>query len=189
MNQQETQDKVAKTAADLYDAAVFFSEYEEQSQCLPELKDALHMAKNINLVSASLRDKLDPVIAKSYGRACDLSRGKTFAYWRTVFYALLNTPQNESHGKENDNDIKKTLLERGKSHGEFSKTAKTSQKLKRVMVDSENWGGLTLPQREALEMVMHKAARILNGNPNVRDHWIDIAGYSSLEANRLGESS
>ena len=40
-------------------------------------------------------------------------------------------------------------------------------------------------QREALEMIAHKIARILNGDPNYADNWIDIAGYATLVANRL----
>jgi hypothetical protein len=40
-------------------------------------------------------------------------------------------------------------------------------------------------QRESLDMIAHKIARILNGNPNVHDHWHDIAGYATLVANDL----
>jgi hypothetical protein len=42
-------------------------------------------------------------------------------------------------------------------------------------------------QKEALEMICHKMARILNGNPNEHDHWHDISGYSTLVANLLKE--
>jgi hypothetical protein len=34
-------------------------------------------------------------------------------------------------------------------------------------------------------MIMHKVARILNGDPNYADNWIDIAGYATLVADRL----
>ena len=34
--------------------------------------------------------------------------------------------------------------------------------------------------REALEMIVHKIARIVNGDPNYIDNWIDICGYSKL---------
>jgi hypothetical protein len=44
---------------------------------------------------------------------------------------------------------------------------------------------LASDQKEALDMIVHKIARILNGNPNVHDHWHDIAGYATLIANRL----
>jgi hypothetical protein len=41
-------------------------------------------------------------------------------------------------------------------------------------------------QREALEMIAHKIARIINGDPNYADSWVDIAGYAKLVADRLG---
>jgi hypothetical protein len=44
---------------------------------------------------------------------------------------------------------------------------------------------LAQDQREALEMIAHKIARILNGDPNYSDNWIDVAGYATLVANRL----
>ena len=34
-------------------------------------------------------------------------------------------------------------------------------------------------------MVQHKIARILNGDPNYIDNWIDLVGYSQLVVNRL----
>ena len=40
-------------------------------------------------------------------------------------------------------------------------------------------------QWEALEMIVHKMARIVNGNPDNADSWLDIAGYAMLVADRL----
>jgi hypothetical protein len=34
-------------------------------------------------------------------------------------------------------------------------------------------------------MICHKIARILNGDPNYADSWVDIAGYAQLVADRL----
>ncbi len=34
-------------------------------------------------------------------------------------------------------------------------------------------------------MIFHKIARIINGDPNYADSWVDIAGYATLVANRL----
>ena len=39
--------------------------------------------------------------------------------------------------------------------------------------------------RESLEMVAHKVARILNGNPGYVDSWHDVAGYVKLIEKRL----
>lgn len=35
-------------------------------------------------------------------------------------------------------------------------------------------------QKEALEMIMHKVARLLNGDPRHIDAWSDIVGYATL---------
>ena len=34
-------------------------------------------------------------------------------------------------------------------------------------------------------MIVHKLARIVNGNPDKVDSWVDIAGYATLVAERL----
>jgi hypothetical protein len=44
---------------------------------------------------------------------------------------------------------------------------------------------LDADQLEALEMICHKIGRIVNGDPNYADSWIDIAGYAKLVADRL----
>jgi len=60
-----------------------------------------------------------------------------------------------------------------------------AQDLKAVMHEVGSWEELRPDQREALDMIANKLSRILNGNPDLPDHWIDIAGYSLLIANRL----
>lgn len=77
------------------------------------------------------------------------------------------------------------LAERGKQHGDFSDHARISQGLKEVMYVSKNWKVLSPIAKEALEMNMHKVARILSGDPYLNDHWDDIAGYVKLVSNRL----
>ena len=80
--------------------------------------------------------------------------------------------------------IEKTLKQRQKTHGNFETHAKISQELKSVLWKYD-YQDLTPDQCEALEMIAHKIARILNGNPNTHDHWHDIAGYATLVADRL----
>lgn len=84
------------------------------------------------------------------------------------------------------NDIRETLEERGTRYGAFCDHAEISQELKDVMHDTPNWESLRPDQKEALEMIQHKIARILNGDPDYVDSWTDIAGYSTLVADRLG---
>lgn len=50
---------------------------------------------------------------------------------------------------------------------------------------TDNWELLQPFQVEALEMIAHKIGRILNGDPNYDDSWVDIAGYAKLVADRL----
>lgn len=81
-------------------------------------------------------------------------------------------------------DINKTLDERQQTHGSFESHARISQALKDAM-QLGRFAQLDDTQREALEMIVHKIARILNGDPNHRDSWHDIAGYSLLIEKQL----
>lgn len=80
--------------------------------------------------------------------------------------------------------IEKTLKQRQKTYGDFEKHAAISQELKSVLW-KHDYQDLAPDQCEALEMICHKIARILNGDPDYFDSWHDIAGYSTLVANRL----
>lgn len=77
-----------------------------------------------------------------------------------------------------------TLHERGAKYGEFRHQAMIAQTLKNVMREY-GLSRMQPMQIEALEMIQHKIARILNGDPNYADSWIDIAGYAKLVADRL----
>ena len=80
-------------------------------------------------------------------------------------------------------DILEILNERGERYGTFQQQAAISQSLKRVMFAAER--KLEDDQTEALEMIANKIARILNGDPDNVDSWLDIAGYATLVAERL----
>lgn len=81
------------------------------------------------------------------------------------------------------------LKERRQQHGDFTDHARITQALKIVMkIESKgSFSALSEIQREALEMIQHKIGRILAGNPNLKDHWHDIAGYAKLVADRIEE--
>lgn len=81
--------------------------------------------------------------------------------------------------------ITTTLSERGKRYGKFTGHAKITQDLKAVMHGCPKWAALAPDQKEALEMTAHKIGRILNGDPDYDDSWVDIAGYTKLVADRL----
>lgn len=82
-------------------------------------------------------------------------------------------------------NVDQILQERGERYGSFIDNATTCQALKKVLHMNENWHHLAYDQREALDMICHKIARIMNGDPNYVDSWADIAGYATLVANRL----
>lgn len=85
-------------------------------------------------------------------------------------------------------DIGRILMERGKLYGNFLRQASIACELKRVMWQHIVWTEQLAPdQREALEMMAVKMARIINGDPNHADSWRDIAGYALLIVNRLEE--
>ena len=44
---------------------------------------------------------------------------------------------------------------------------------------------MSADQKESIHMIIAKLSRILYGNPNHVDHWIDIAGYAKLVSDRL----
>ena len=81
-----------------------------------------------------------------------------------------------------------TLTERGNRYGKFKNQAAVSQELKQALyrhMDLVSKVELDPDQLEALEMICHKLARIVNGDPDYADSWHDIAGYAQLVADRL----
>lgn len=85
-------------------------------------------------------------------------------------------------------NISATLAERGSRYGLFIDHATITQNIKYTFTFGKNWDYLPLDSKEALEMIAHKIGRVLNGDPNYADSWIDIAGYAQLVADRiLGE--
>jgi len=83
--------------------------------------------------------------------------------------------------------VDETLDARAVEYGKFIEGAEVMQMLKRVVQNALNNRDKTLAhdQAESLDMIIHKIGRIINGNPDVVDHWLDIAGYAQLVADRL----
>jgi hypothetical protein len=72
------------------------------------------------------------------------------------------------------------LAEKEKTHGQFTITSEVSQELKRALRRFAKWEALSSEQKEALDSICVKLARIVSGNPDEVDHWIDIMGYAKL---------
>ena len=78
------------------------------------------------------------------------------------------------------------LSEREKRYGSFSTHAEISQHLKDVVFHAKPRHLFKrADQVEALEMICHKIARVINGDEDYEDNWTDIAGYAKLIADRL----
>jgi hypothetical protein len=82
-------------------------------------------------------------------------------------------------------EIKDVLALRGNVHGEFRHNAVISQQLKDVIKRTKNYDALCSNQKEALDMICSKISRILSGDPDFPDHWLDIEGYARLVYNSL----
>lgn len=74
------------------------------------------------------------------------------------------------------------LVEREKTHGDFSAQSAFAQMLKAQFRRQPKISALQPAQHEALDLIATKIARILHGNHAEKDHWIDIAGYAKLGA-------
>ena len=77
------------------------------------------------------------------------------------------------------------LVERGRTHGDFGGNARMSQAMKELFRREKGWERLGAVQREALDNIAQKIARVLNGDPNCVEHWIDVAGYAQLVVREL----
>jgi hypothetical protein len=84
-------------------------------------------------------------------------------------------------------DLTETLTERGMRYGAFVGHAEVTQHLKAYYRHELAKRGKNMDpdQFEAMDMIMHKIGRIVNGDPDYADSWVDIAGYAKLVADRL----
>lgn len=79
------------------------------------------------------------------------------------------------------------LNTRASNYGTFLDNARITQRLKAVAHNFAGQNNKTFDadQAEALDMIFTKIGRILNGDSNHIDSWLDIAGYATLVADRL----
>ena len=88
---------------------------------------------------------------------------------------------------EADNDVDTILNERATTYGRFVDVAEIAQEIKATIRigDTNRSEDLPADQIEALDMIASKIARILSGDSDYADSWIDIAGYATLVAERI----
>ena len=75
------------------------------------------------------------------------------------------------------------LDQRHQTHGAFMDVAAVAVGMRQIIRDRRP--DLMPDQEEALTLICTKIARIVNGDPNEREHWLDVAGYAQLVADRL----
>ena len=81
--------------------------------------------------------------------------------------------------------VEQTLAERGERYGDFTDHANIAQGLQDVMRATPGWTTMPATHRQALTVIAHKVARILNGDPYYPDNWHDVQGYARLVEERL----
>lgn len=86
------------------------------------------------------------------------------------------------------NKIENVLQERGANYGDFAFVAFRSQQIQNHLRVHDPEKQYTPTQREALQMIASKLARIVTGDPGHRDSWIDIAGYAKLVADSIAKA-
>ena len=85
--------------------------------------------------------------------------------------------------------VNELLNERETRYGRFENHAQLTQNLKATLHAAPKWHALSASQKESLEMICHKIARVLNGDPDYVDNWTDIAGYAVLVESELKKAA
>lgn len=85
-------------------------------------------------------------------------------------------------------ELEQTIAQRRGRYGPLIESGEVAMKLEDYLRSLPGWERLAYDQREALAMVMHKISRIMCGDPDYDDSWIDIAGYVQNVVNRLREA-
>lgn len=83
--------------------------------------------------------------------------------------------------------INQVLNERHKTYGAFADLARATFAIREVVyaeLEKRN-KSLDPDQLYALEMIIVKVGRLINGDASHRDTWADICGYSQLIVERL----
>lgn len=80
--------------------------------------------------------------------------------------------------------LQTTLKDRGAIYGDFTDNAEIAQKLKTTLEEGGSWSQMSAAHKEALEVIMQKASRIVTGDPEYTDNWHDIQGYAKLAEDR-----
>ena len=123
------------------------------------------------------RSQINPHLRNEPGSIEEATR----EFAMTTDYGLSKDDKREAGG------INDVLNERGKTYGRFEDHARITQDLKDTVRSGASWTNCTSSQKETLEMILHKIGRIVNGDPEYLDSWVDIIGYTQLIVEQLEE--
>lgn len=134
------------------------------------------------LTSKEIRARID--VSYSY---IHLIQKKLAAKHADSWVEVEGPVQGDPNAVEPEEGLDAVLTERGSRYGKFNSHAAVTQLLKSTASACLKHRDkiLAYDQQEALDMIFHKIGRILNGDPDYADSWIDIAGYAKLVADRL----
>jgi DNA-directed RNA polymerase subunit M/transcription elongation factor TFIIS len=100
----------------------------------------------------------------------------------------VEEPTNDA-GESTKVDVEETLKQRGDRYGSFDTHSRISKELRGVIFSHLAVQGklqtITPYMEEAVVLICHKLARIVNGDPFYDDNWHDIAGYATLVKQQL----
>jgi len=142
------------------------------------VKDVFHTRKiTLNPAQVALAKKFD-IPLETFVKA-GIANG-------TIQYDDEKLPV-EDACEECEDTVDDVLNARAKNYGKFIEGAEIMQMLKRLVHNyiEKRGTSLAFDQLEAIDMLIHKLGRIVNGNPDHIDNWVDIAGYATLVADRL----
>lgn len=80
-------------------------------------------------------------------------------------------------------EVEEVLKERGSKYnisGTYEDHSDLTQIMKSACRGHRGWVKLNPGHMEAIDMILHKIARIINGDPYYDDNWRDIGGYAKL---------
>ena len=86
--------------------------------------------------------------------------------------------------------VKETLEERGTTYGDFATIAKFTNQLQQTVRDFTPYEKEIPDHMQlAINMILHKIVRAVNGDSTYVDNWVDIAGYATLVADELAKAT
>ena len=147
-----------------------------------------------------------PAVIHPNGEICYYQHGKIHSdYGPAIIYSngkveyFLNDEEiteeefNKRKGMKNGGiEIDNVLKQREQQYGDFKNVSNIFKGImNQVNLNKGPLFGLSESSEQwaAVHMIAMKLSRVVSGNPNNRDNWVDIAGYANLVLKSLDKSS